>query len=114
MRNITNEAVKAFYSKKNFSKSNTVVKFYENCSEMYLHWNLIAVFDHVNQKLYVSDSHWQTNTTKERLNWVLSEFWTWIYQKAWKWYFMNWNEFKSSPYSLNGWKWEKFWNIIEA
>lgn len=114
MRKITKLAVNAFYNWENFSQSNTVVHYNEGVSTLYLHWNLIAVYDHINKKLQVSDAHRQTNTTKERLNWVLSKIWSWIYQKNWKWFFTNWKEFISSPYSLTGWKSEKFWNILEA
>jgi hypothetical protein len=78
MRKITNEAVEAFVSNKNYKKNGS--DHYGNTSvimevssdqfmnRMWLHGNLIAVKDHVNDVLKVSLCGWNTNTTRERLN----------------------------------------------
>lgn len=82
MRNITKESVKAFKDAKNFKSSNTEV--YDGGNgyiQFYLFWNLIAsIRDGV---LLVKDAGRRTNTTKERLNGILREFWLGgIYQKG--------------------------------
>lgn len=82
MRNITKESVKAFKDAKNFKLSNTEV--YDGGNgyiQFYLFWNLIAsIRDGV---LLVKDAGRRTNTTKERLNGILREFWLGgIYQKG--------------------------------
>jgi len=62
MRKITQEAVRAFYAKEKFCKSNTT------CidGQMFLHGNLIATLE--KDGLKITTSGWDTTTTKERLN----------------------------------------------
>lgn len=90
MRKITNDAVKAFRNSENFSRGNTRVQVKNDESgkktvSMYLHGHRIA-FMHENH-LILSSCGWETNTTKERLNGILSEFnLPMIYQKDWTWY----------------------------
>lgn len=83
MRQITKEAVKAFYNLENFNKSNTKVKY----KTMYLHWNLIAKLE--GWVLSISNAWWASNTTKERLNGLLPD-WMKIFQKKWNWYLTDW------------------------
>jgi len=103
MRKITNEAVKAFYNGENFRLWNTEVKHNWNIAKMYLHGNLIATKQGNN--IWISGAGCRTNTTKERINWVLWYFTDlYVYQKKFNWYvwaihmkeyiaFDIWNEF---------------------
>jgi hypothetical protein len=48
---------------------------------------LIAMHSPRARELTIRDCGRQTQTTKDRLNWVLSEFWLWsIIQRHWIWY----------------------------
>ena len=89
-----NNAIRA---KKNFSSSNTTVKtftFHESrgkyCeeSEVFLHGNHIATYNHVTKELTLFDGGWQSNTTKSRLNALCNEFATGfgVFQKNWDWF----------------------------
>lgn len=73
MRQITKDAVAAFYAGRDFSRSNTqvfrhVVTDTADGAVLYLHGNLIA--KRCGPAVYVRDAGWQSNTTKERLNGV--------------------------------------------
>lgn len=89
MRSITTDAVKCFFNCKNFKRSNTEVEKLSDWSmNFYLHWNTIASYDPKEKKLIISSAGWKTNTTKERLNGILSYFDLWgIFQKNWSRYF---------------------------
>jgi len=81
MRKITKESVKAFYNNYNYSNNNTFV----NDSKFYLHHNLIA--EKKNNKLYICNCGWFSNTTKERLNGILNHIGhAGIYQKNFSWF----------------------------
>jgi hypothetical protein len=71
MRQITKQAVKAFFSGKNFKLDNTEVTVSEGGSNvyMYLHGNLIA--ERYMHDVILHDAGWKTVTTKERLNGIL-------------------------------------------
>ena len=66
----------ALSNKGNWGNGNTSVFFYpsENVSEVRLHGNLIAWYDHSKQSLGISSCGWETVTTKSRLNAILEEF----------------------------------------
>lgn len=85
MRKITNLVVSAFYGGENFKMSNTDVETYNWVTTMYLHNNTIATIE--KDKLTLDDCGWQTNTTKERLNWILEGIWC-IRQKDFVWYLL--------------------------
>ena len=75
----------------NWSKDNTSVIIDDNVSKVYLHGNLIAEIDDVSLKLY--DGGYQSQTTKSRLNALLSEFGytcgtkrEFIFQKQYEWF----------------------------
>ena len=89
MRKITIEAVRAFYNFEKYNKSNTQVLINDWISKMYLHWNLIAEWNW--NWLAISDWGWQSNTTKERLNWLLKD-WMKVYQKNYTWYLSSWDD----------------------
>jgi hypothetical protein len=51
---------------------------------------LIAYYYPNEKQLTINDCGRQTQTTKERLNWILSEFGLWsIIQKHWVWYLIH-------------------------
>ena len=90
MRQIEKQMNFALSNKGNFSNSNTTVTYHssENLSEVRLHGNLIAWFDHTKQLLAISSAGWHTNTTKSRLNALLYEINTGVkvFQKNFDWY----------------------------
>ena len=96
MRKLETNMNNAIRAKKNFSSSNTTVKttsFFDNdvyCeeSEVFLHGNHIATYNHVTKELSLFDGGWQSNTTKSRLNALCYEFATGfgVFQKNWDWF----------------------------
>ena len=85
MRQITRDAVNAFYNGDSFKRDNTQVfidKDGENCFK--LHNAIIAKFQ-FNGKLWLNTDGWLTTTTKERLNGILSKLNLAIKQKQGKW-----------------------------
>lgn len=72
MRKITEEAVAAFLSGRNYKKDNTMVQAPETIgsvkigARMYLHGNQVAY--RKAGTLRITTSGWDTTTTKERLN----------------------------------------------
>ena len=92
MRKITSQSVDAFKNEYRFSQGNTTVS---DCGateiqEWYLklHKNLIAKKIVFANELWITDAGWQTVTTRERLNGVLSRItlgWV-LFQKNWEWY----------------------------
>lgn len=88
-RKITQDAVRAFYNRRNFKRGNTRVEVNEaNESRLILHGNTIAYMD--NTKVLISNCGYFTNTTKERLNGLSGVS---IYQRNFEWF-------------LNGEKWD--------
>ena len=80
----------ALSNKGNWGNGNTSVFFHpsENVSEVRLHGNLIAWYDHTKQSLGISSCGWETVTTKSRLNAILSTFYrgVGIFQKNYQWF----------------------------
>jgi len=76
MRKITSQSVDAFVNGYRFNRGNTTVSVCgaTGIRELYLmlHNNLIAKKEVQTNTLTISDCGWQTDTTKERLNGVLS------------------------------------------
>jgi hypothetical protein len=83
MKQVTINSVDCLLNGGNKQFSNTLVQTVDNISKMYLFGNLIAVFDHSNNKLKVSNAGWFSKTTKERLNGLPNVR---IHQHKWKWY----------------------------
>ena len=81
---------RAIVNRNNWSNSNTFVEYNEstNCSTIVLHRTAIAVYDHNTQALKLNTGGWQTNTTKSRLNAILSELITGasVFQKNFNWF----------------------------
>ena len=87
MRKIESQMIAAIKGNINWSKDNTSVIFEDDISKVYLHGNLIAEVDDVSIKLY--DGGYQTQTTKSRLNALLSEFGystEHVFQKQFEWF----------------------------
>lgn len=82
MRVVEHKMCNALKSNKNMTSGNTEVRD----GRVYLHGNMIAELS--NGILFISDCNWQTNTTKSRLNALLSAFNVpyRISSKKWKWY----------------------------
>jgi hypothetical protein len=103
MRQITIDAARAFNYNRAFKRSNTQVKIIGNIDrvELLLHGNLIAFKD--TKGTFISDGGWQSVTTKERLNGLLSYLndtsYNSIIQKDFQWY-------------LEGVEWNGVWKKI--
>ena len=97
MRKLETRMNNAIRKRQNFSNSNTTVKtftFHDSLgnyceeSEVYLHVNHIATYNHVDKELALFDGGWQSVTTKSRLNALCNEFATGfgVFQKNWNWF----------------------------
>ena len=90
MRKIEREMNFAVSNKANWTKSNTQVCYNDNtnCSSIYLHGHQIATVDHNTNAVKLSSCGYETNTTKSRLNALLSEvkYGAKVYQKNWNWF----------------------------
>lgn len=82
MRQITQEAVNAFFDSQPFSRSNTKVTLAPPHVRLYLHGHLIAHMDS-SGKLRITNAGFFTNVTKERLNGLPGVS---IYQRKGTWY----------------------------
>ena len=97
MRVIERQMIQAIIERKNFKKANTEVIKDGDFMYIYLHDNLIAKYglnDNWGQ-LFISHCNWLTNTTKSRLNALIS-FLTGshgIYQKNFRWYLVTPNQY---------------------
>ena len=91
MRKIEQQMNRAIVNKNDWSNSNTFVEYNSNtnCSTVVLHRTAIAVYDHNNEALKLNSGGYTTNTTKSRLNAILSEIFVGacVYQKNWNWFF---------------------------
>ena len=77
----------AISESKDWKNANTEVTNIDGVSYVYLHGNLIAEVDNDGIKLY--DGGWQSNTTKSRLNAILSEHGIsgeGVFQKNFEWF----------------------------
>ena len=74
----------------NSNHSNTRVEYngLTNCSTVYLYRTAIATLDHHSNALKLNSGGYTTNTTKSRLNAILSEFKynCRVFQKNFNWY----------------------------
>ena len=101
MRLIEEQMNEAILDRKNFSKSNTMVRVYKEVVEVFLHGNLIASVDTATNNLTIFDGGWQSNTTKSRLNALLHQF-TYgglgVIQKNWQWFLYDRDFNKTIPF----------------
>jgi hypothetical protein len=87
MRKIESLMNAAITDSKDWRSANTEVTNIDGVSYVYLHGNLIAEVDDNGLKLY--DGGWQSNTTKSRLNAILSEHGIAgesVFQKNFQWF----------------------------
>ena len=81
---------RAITNRTNWAGSNTTVTYNDstNCSSVFLHGHNIATFDHNLKAVKISSCGWQTNTTKSRLNAILSEvkYGCSVFQRQWNWF----------------------------
>jgi hypothetical protein len=97
MRAITRAAVRAFRNWEDFRLGNTVVRGGDTGAVLYLHGHPIAAVER--GRVTVTHAGWDTPTTKDRLNGVLSAVGCQgIYQKAGQWYWTDGTEF------IDGWQ----------
>lgn len=92
MRKIETQMNNAISESKDWRTANTRVENVDGVSFVYLHNNLIAEVDDDSIKLY--DGGWQSNTTKSRLNAILSEHGVageGVFQKNFEWFIRLWN-----------------------
>ena len=90
MKVIERQMIQAIIERRNFKKANTEVIKDNDFMYIYLHDNLIAKYG-LNQnwgQLFISHCNWRTNTTKSRLNALISfvDGLGRIYQKNFKWF----------------------------
>ena len=91
MRKIESLMNRAIAAGKDWKNANTEVINADGVSSVYLHGNLIAEVTDDAMKIY--DGGWQSNTTKSRLNALLSAFGhhgECVYQSDWTWYIRLW------------------------
>lgn len=90
MRQITIESVNAFLNANKFNKSNMSVDVLPNVTVLKYQGNEIAYkYNDPKQTISITNCGWESNTTKERLNGVISLSGLnvgKIYQKNWQWY----------------------------
>ena len=87
MRKIEQQMNAAITNGEDFKLDNTEVINSDSVSSVYLHGNLIAEVDDKGIKLF--DGGWQSNTTKSRLNAILSEHGIageGVFQKNFEWF----------------------------
>jgi hypothetical protein len=92
MRKIETQMNNAISEGTDWRTANTRVETVEGVSSVYLHNNLIAEITDDSIKLY--DGGWQSNTTKSRLNAILSEHGVTgegVFQKNFEWFIRLWN-----------------------
>lgn len=90
MKLITHESVTAFLNGEKFNKSNMNVTLEPNVTILKYQGNAIAYkYNDPNKTISITNCGWNSNTTKERLNGVISLSGLnigRIYQKNWVWY----------------------------
>lgn len=92
MRKIETQMNNAISEGTDWRTANTRVETVDGVSFVYLHNNLIAEVTDDSMKLY--DGGWQSNTTKSRLNAILSEHGVTgegVFQKNFEWFIRLWN-----------------------
>ena len=94
MRKIEREMIQAIIDQRNWSSSNTTVKYDKDSglSQVFLHGHNIAEYGHGDMSLAVNNCGYETTTTKSRLNSLIEfvfggikENYS-IFQKNWNWY----------------------------
>ena len=96
-----NQAMRYF---RPFSSSNTTVVQNDRDMDVFLHGNHIATLCKISMDLRLFDGGWQSNTTKSRLNALLSEFKPGfgVFQKNWTWFVSDRLNNKVFPFTSGG------------
>ena len=92
MRKIESQMNAAITDGKDWKNANTMVTNHDGVSFVFLHGNLIAEVGDNFIKLH--DGGWQSNTTKSRLNAILTEHGIageGVFQKNFEWFIRLWN-----------------------
>jgi len=87
MRKIEQQIITAIQNNQDLKVANSQVVTYTDCSDVYLHGNLIARIGETWMELF--DGGWQSHTTKSRLNALLSAFGLpgeYVFQKNFQWF----------------------------
>ena len=87
MRKIEQQIIAAIRDNQDLKVANSQVVTYTNSSDVYLHGHLIARIGETWMELF--DGGYQTNTTKSRLNALLSAFGVpgeYVFQKNFQWF----------------------------
>ena len=90
MRKIEREMIQAIIDNKDFSKANTRVENHGTYFDVLLHGHKIAVYYPNSMNLHVNHQGWMTNTTKSRLNALITFVrggCYGIYQKNFQWFY---------------------------
>lgn len=110
MRKITKRSVECFKHGVKFKSDNTEVKISKehNSSNFFLFGYCIASFKTNQNQLVLDDCGYETVTTKERLNGILSEFNLpyYISQQKYKWYL-----FKTDSHERIEWSGQKTFEV---
>lgn len=82
MKKITKQSIESFIERKPFKRGNMSVVIENGITYLQLHGNRIAALL-ADNRMWVSNAGWATNTTKERLNGlpgvrVIQRNWNWI------------------------------------
>jgi hypothetical protein len=97
MRQITKESINAFNNSFTFSKSNMLVRIFNDVVKLQYHGNTIAIKNRITNKISITNCGWFSNTTKERLNALEGVN---IQQKNFVWY-LNGNEWNGELTEIN-------------
>lgn len=94
MRQIEKDMLRAINAKENFNKSNTSVYVMADglSANVRIHWNLIATVFYKDDKpnaIQIFDGGWRSNTTKSRLNAILSLTNHYVSQRNWVWFLID-------------------------
>jgi len=87
MRKIEQQIITAIQNNQDLKVANSQVVTYTDCSDVYLHGNLIARIGETWIELF--DGGWQSHTTKSRLNALLQVFGLpgeYVFQKNFQWF----------------------------
>ncbi len=97
MRQITKESINAFNNSFTFSKSNMLVRIFNDVVKLQYHGNTIAIKNRITNKISITNCGWFSNTTKERLNALEGVN---IQQRNFVWY-LNGNEWNGELTEIN-------------
>lgn len=108
MRVIEEKMLDAILNRKDFRSVNTRVEKCDYGVRVFLFDHCIAKINLDYKYLYINNCGWCSNTTRSRLNVILSQFThKWIKQKNWAWYMCSLVDTTKNKYP-NNWKMEEY------